>query len=422
MRIKNMRMYYCFIVVFFFFFLAGSYKVSGQASEREPDRKVDRIHKKILTVDSHTDAPLNLMEKGFDISKDHRSSGDNSKYDFPRMKSGSLDAAFFAVFLSQGPRTPAGNALAKARADRLFDTIYAVVDRNRDVAGLAFSPEDAYRLKRKGKRAIFIGMENGYPIGNDISLIQSYYSKGARYITLCHTKNNDICDSSTDTTEFTGLSEFGKNVVQYMNKIGMMVDVSHISDKAFYDVLTISKAPVIASHSCARAICNNKRNMDDKMLVALAKNGGVIQMCILSDYVKTPDPNPARDSARAEFRKRYQSYENLSEAEQQKMHLEWNEMDRKFPQKLATVVDVVNHIDHMVKVAGINHVGIGTDFDGGGAVNGCFDVSEMKNITKELVRRGYSTRDIKKIWGGNLMRVMRKVKKISTKLNPPCNC
>ena len=417
-----MRMNYCLIVVFFSFILAGSYRVSGQTSERELDRKVDRIHKKILTVDSHTDAPLNLMDKGFDIAKDHRSSGDNSKYDFPRMKSGDLDAAFFAVFISQGARTPAGNAQAKARADRLFDTIYAVVERNRDVAGLAFSPDDAYRLKRKGKRAIFIGMENGYPIGNDISLIQSYYSKGARYITLCHTKNNDICDSSTDTAEFTGLSEFGKNVVQYMNKIGMMVDVSHISDKAFYDVLTICKAPVIASHSCARAICNNKRNMDDKMLAALAKNGGVIQMCILSDYVKTPDPNPARDSARTEFRKRYKSYESLSEAEQQKMHREWNELDHKFPQKLATVVDVVNHIDHLVKVAGINHVGIGTDFDGGGAVNGCFDVSEMKNITKELVRRGYSTQDIRKIWGGNLMRVMRKVKKISAKLNPLCNC
>jgi membrane dipeptidase len=369
------------ILSFLFFLLVISLTGFTQTSQIDIDRKVEKIHKKVLTVDSHTDTPMNLMNKGFDISKNHTSSGDDSKYDFPRMKLGGLDAAFFAVFLQQGARTPEGNAKAKARADCLFDTIYAVLERCPDLAGLAVSPSDAYRLKRKGKRAIFIGIENGYPIGNDLSLIQAYYSKGARYITLCHTKNNNICDSSTDTVEFTGLSEFGKNVVEYMNKIGMMVDVSHVSDKSFYDVLTISKAPVIASHSCARAICNNKRNMDDRMLQALAANGGVIQMCILSDYVKTPDPN-----------------------------------------HLATVSDVVDHIDHIVHVAGINHVGIGTDFDGGGGVTGCFNVSEMKNITKELVKRGYSTRDIRKIWGGNLMRVMRKVERVSRKLNPPCNC
>jgi membrane dipeptidase len=394
----------------------------SQISENELSKKVDKIHKKILTIDSHTDTPLNLMDKGFDISKNNKSSADESKYDFPRMKLGGLDAAFFAVFIPQGARTVEGNFKAKAKADRLFDTIYAVLDRYPDLVGLATSPSDAYHLKRKGKQAIFIGIENGYPIGNDLSLIQAYYSKGARYITLCHTKNNDISDSSTDTTEFTGLSEFGKNVVMFMNKIGMMVDVSHISDKAFYDVLTYTKAPVIASHSCAREICNNKRNLDDRMLQALAKNDGVIQMCILSDYVRMPDPNPARDSAWSALRKKYSNYETLTEAEQQKAHKEWNEMDHRYPEKLATVQEVVDHVDHIVKVAGINHVGIGTDFDGGGGVTGCFDVSEMKNITKELVKRGYSTNEIRKIWGGNLMRVMKKVQRISRKLNPPCNC
>ena len=410
------------ILIFILFDLVSSYPGFCQSSENEIDKTVEKIHKRILTVDSHTDTPLNLMDNGFDISKMHKSTDDDSKYDFPRMKLGGLDAAFFGIFVPQGARTPAGNAKAKAKADRLFDTIYAVLDRYPGLAGLAVTPKDAYRLKRKGKRAIFIGIENGYPIGNDLSLIQAFYSKGARYITLCHTKNNDICDSSTDTVEFTGLSEFGENVVQYMNKIGMMVDVSHVSDKSFYDILAFSKAPVIASHSCARSICNNKRNMDDRMLQALAENGGVIQMCILSDYVKTPDPNPARDSARMELRRRYKNYETLPEAEQQNAHKEWNEIDHKFPEKLATVAEVVDNIDHIVKIAGINHVGIGTDFDGGGGVGGCFDVSEMKNITKELVKRRYSTRDIRKIWGGNLMRVMRKVVRVSRKLNPPCNC
>jgi membrane dipeptidase len=407
------------------FFLVTIFLISSGFSQTPDDavnRKAEKIHKRILTVDSHTDTPMNLMSKGFDIATNNSGSDRDSKYDFPRMRSGGLDAAFFAVFVPQGARTPEGNGKARAKADRVFDSIYSMLEKNRGTAGLAISPSDAWKLKRKGKLAIFIGIENGYPVGNDLSLIQAYYSKGARYITLCHTKNNDICDSSTDTVEFSGLSEFGKNVVQYMNKIGMMIDVSHASDKAFYDVLTYSKAPVIASHSCARAICDNKRNLDDRMLEALARNGGVIQVCILSDYVKASDPNPSRDSAFKALMRKYWNYESLSEAEQQEAHKEWNEIDHKYPGKLATVADVVDHVDHIVKVAGINHVGIGTDFDGGGAVVGCLDVSEMKNITKELVKRGYSTRDIRKIWGDNLMRVMKKVGRVSRKLNPPCNC
>jgi membrane dipeptidase len=410
------------ISVIFLFFLFTSGEIIGQTKESDIDRKAGKIHKRILTVDSHTDAPMNLMSKGFDISKNNASSENESKYDFPRMKLGGLDAAFFAIFVPQGPRTPEGNFHAKAKADRVIDSIYAVLGRCHNLAGLAVTPSDAYRLKRSGKRAIFMGMENGYPIGNDLSLIQACYTKGVRYITLCHTKNNDICDSSTDTVEFNGLSDFGKHVVEFMNKTGMMIDISHASDKTFYDVLTISKAPVIASHSCARAICNNKRNLDDDMLRALAKNGGVVQMCILSDYVKTPDPNPARDSAFKAFHIKFSNYALMTDAEQEVAHKAWDELHRKYPETLATVSDVADHIDHMVRVAGINHVGIGTDFDGGGGVVGCYDVSEMKNITKELIRRGYSTRDIKKIWGGNLMRVMKKVARVARTLNPPCNC
>lgn len=352
----------------------------GQTIHSEIEKKVEKIHHKILTVDSHVDTPQLLMDPDFDISKRHDPQKDHSKVDFPRMKEGGMDASFFAVFVSQGKRTTEGNFQAKKRADALFDSIYALFTKFPGEAGLAISPSDAYRLKRQGKRAIFIGMENGYPIGNDLSLIQTYYSKGARYITLCHTRNNDICDSSTDSTENNGLSDFGRSVVKFMNKTGMMVDVSRISDKSFYDVIALSKAPIIASHSCARALCNNPRNMDDDMLRALAKNGGVIQVCILSAYVKKLNPNTA------------------------------------------TVSDVVDHIDHIVKIAGINHVGIGTDFDGGGGVIGCNDVSQMKNITRELLKRGYSTKEIRKIWGENLMRVMTKVSKIAKKLNPPCNC
>jgi membrane dipeptidase len=196
-----------------------------------------------------------------------------------------------------------------------------------------------------------------------------------------------------------------------MNRLGMIIDVSHISDSAFYDVLHLSNAPVIASHSCARALCDNPRNLSDEMLLDLAENGGVLQMCILSAYLKTPDPNPERDSAFAALRQKFWNYDEMSEEDRQKVREEWYATDQKYPEKLATVKDVVDHIDHVVEVAGIDHIGIGTDFDGGGGVEGCYDVSEMGNITLELVRRGYTEKEIRKIWGGNFMRVFREVQK-----------
>jgi membrane dipeptidase len=396
---------------------AGNLEDSLQIS-----RKVERLHKRILTVDSHTDTPLRMMQKDFSIAARHDPVTDHTRVDLPRMKEGGLDAAFFAVFVSQGKRTPEGNEKARQRIQVLMDTVRSAVARYPGQAGLACSPRDAMRLKKQDKRAIFIGIENGYAIGNDLDLIRKWYDEGARYITLCHTKNNDICDSSTDSTEYNGLSEFGKNVVLFMNKTGMMIDVSHISDKAFYDVLGISRSPVIASHSCARALCSNPRNLDDDMLRALARNGGVIQVCLLSAYVKTPEPNPARDSARQAVRKKFNDFDGLSDDEMKKARRYWYTVDEQFPEKLATVKDVADHIDHIVRVAGIRHAGIGTDFDGGGGVTGCYDAGQMKNITRELVLRGYSGSGIRKIWGGNLMRVMRKAEKISHGIKRACGC
>jgi membrane dipeptidase len=380
-------------------------------TDADLQKKAQKIHEKIFSVDSHTDTPLRMMQAGFDIGVRHDPNQDRSKVDLVRMKEGGLDGAFFAVFVSQGKRDPEGYEKAKNRALAIFDTLHAAISRYPALATIALSSGDAYILKKQGKRAIYIGMENGYPLGKDISLVRTYYDRGARYITLVHTKNNDLCDSSTDTIEHDGLSPFGREVVAEMNRLGMMIDVSHASDQSFYDILAASKAPVIASHSCARAICNNPRNLDDAQLGALAAHGGVIQMCILSDYVKTPEPNPARDSARAAVRKKWNDFDGLSDQDMKQARKEWYAVDEKFPARLATVSDVVDHIDHIVKVAGIDHVGIGTDFDGGGGVTGCFDVSQMENITVELLRRGYSEKDIRKIWGGNLLRVMEEVEK-----------
>jgi membrane dipeptidase len=276
------------------------------------------------------------------------------------------------------------------------------------MAEIAYTADGAYRIKKDGKIAVFIGVENGYPVGKDLSRIKQYYDLGARYITLSHSKNNDICDSSTDPAgpEHGGLSAFGEEVVKEMNRLGMMVDVSHISDEAFYDVLKISKVPVIASHSSCRALCENPRNLSDEMLLALKENGGVIQICILSNYLKSPEANPELDSAISSIRKKYGNTETLDEVKRQQMREEIREAQKKF-EKLATVKDAVNHIDHVVQVIGIDYVGIGTDFDGGGRIEGCRTVAEMKNITVELVRRGYTKKDIEKIWGGNVMRVLR---------------
>jgi membrane dipeptidase len=375
--------------------------------------KAARIHDKVFTVDTHCDTPMMLFQEGFDPGKKN----EMGKVDFVRMKEGGMDAMFFAVFIGQGQRTDEANAKVKMRANEIIDSIYAAVERYPELAEICTSPEDGYNAEKEGKRAIYLGMENGYPIGRDLNLIKGYYNRGIRYVTLCHTSNNDICDSSTDRkgSEYNGLSEFGDSVVLEMNRLGMIVDVSHISDSSFYDVLRITKAPVIASHSCARALCENPRNMNDDMLRKLAENGGVIQMCILSDYVKTPEPYPARDSAFAVLRKKFQNFDEMTDDEKQKVRQEWSDLRKKYPRKLATVADVVDHIDHIVEIAGIDHVGIGTDFDGGGGVEGCNDVSEMGNITLELVKRGYTEDEIEKIWGGNFIRVFREVQEKSGK-------
>ncbi len=374
--------------------------------EEKLGRQAIKIHKKIVSVDSHCDTPIDMVRSGYDLGRRN----DEGCVDFPRMKEGGLDAEFFIVFTGQGPRNDSTYNKVHRKALEGFKVIQMNVEKNSPMAEIALSSADPNRLKRAGKIAAFIGLENGYPLGLDISRIREYYDLGARYITLAHTKNNDLCDSSTDSSgpEHNGLSAFGKDVVREMNRIGMMVDISHVSDKSFFDVIKISSAPVIASHSSCRALCESPRNLTDDMLLALKANRGVIQICIVSEYIKTPDPNPELDSRRQELRERYGDYNTLSEQKKELMHSEYRQINNRY-KKLATVKDVVDHIDHVVQVAGADYVGIGTDFDGGGAVEGCKTVADIKNITIELLVRGYSKTDISKIMGGNILRVLREV-------------
>ncbi|HDZ40452.1 MAG TPA: membrane dipeptidase [Bacteroidetes bacterium] len=373
-------------------------------------KKADRIHRSVLTVDTHCDTPMRLMRSDFDLGVRN----EDGSVDFPRMEEGGLDAEFFAVFIGQGPRDGEGYKDAYERAVATFEKIYENLDKNSVMAELAFTVEDACRIKKSGKRIAFLGIENGYPVGKDLSKVEEFYKLGARYITLSHSRNNDICDSSTDDrgAEHNGLSEFGEDVVREMNRLGMMVDVSHISDEAFYDVINLSNAPVIASHSSCRALCESPRNLDDDMLMMLKENGGVIQICILSSYLKQPEPNPVLEEKLAEIREKYNDFEGLSEEEFETARREYYEVRNKY-RKLATVEDAVDHIDHVVQLIGIDHVGIGTDFDGGGGIEGMMDVSQVKNLTHELLRRGYSKSEIEKIWGGNVMRVLRENEKLA---------
>ncbi len=376
--------------------------------------KMETLHEKILTVDTHCDTPLNMLGSGFDIGRRHQAP--QSRVDLPRMKAGGLDALFFAVFTGQKPRTPQNYDEAYRLANQMIDSSRAAMKKYDSLAELALTADDATRLEKAGKRAIYLGMENGFPIGKKLERVEEFYRKGIRYITLCHSYNNDLCDSSTDPKgpEHNGLSEFGRQVVREMNRLGIMIDVSHISDNAFFEVLEASAAPVIASHSSVRAIARHNRNMTDEMIRQLAQKGGVIQICLLDEYVKDPDTTSTRYRLDQEMRQTYRARsEQMSDAEKTEFRNKWNEMRQNNPKKLPTVADYVDHIDHVVKLAGIDHVGIGSDFDGGGALADCQDVSQFPNITRELLARGYSENEIAKIWGGNFFRVFREAEKVA---------
>jgi membrane dipeptidase len=257
-------------------------------------------------------------------------------------------------------------------------------------------------------------MENGWPVGNDLSNLKLFYDLGLRYITLAHSFNNDLSDSSGDPqgAEHSGISKLGEACITEMNRLGIVVDVSHLSDSAFYDVMRLSKVPVFASHSSCRALCDVKRNMTDDMIKTLASKGGVIQINFVADFLKKPSAEVAVSIKT--IRMQVQKADATPE-DKKKLNAELRQIKYKYPSDVPTVKDVVNHIDHVVKLVGINHVGIGMDMDGGSDVIGVEDVSKIKNVTIELLRRGYSAKDIKKIWGGNTMRVLADAEKFSKK-------
>jgi len=344
--------------------------------EKQIIARASAIHKKALTLDTHVDIKAGYATKELDPGVDNP----KLKCDLVKMNKGGVDGVFLAVYVAQKQRNEEGYKQAYDEAMVKFDAIHRLAKMYPGRCQLAGSADEAERIAKSGRKAIMIGLENGYPIGKNLSNIDKFYELGARYITLSHNGHNEICDSASPRAELgdseaehKGLSEFGREVVGRMNRLGIMADVSHISVESFWDLIEVSKAPIIASHSGCRALTDHPRNLYDDQLKALAKKGGVIQIVAYKGFIKD-------SSGRAD------------------------------------VKTYVDHIEHAVKVAGIEHVGIGSDFDGGGGVPGFNDHSEAANVTVELVRRGYSEKDIIKIWGGNFLRVWRETERTAKKL------
>ncbi len=391
------------------------------SSEEELAREAAVIHEAALTVDTHIDWPSRQLRNPSFVPGERHTQGesDSQQWDLIRMKEGGLDAVFMSIFTAQGPRNEEGHLKAKEHALKLIGITQKMAADYPDLAEMAYSAAEAEEIAQSGKRAIYMGMENGYPLGLDSSNVKVFYDLGVRYITITHSSNNELGDSSTDQLqEWQGLSPLGESVVREMNRLGIMVDISHVHDETFWDVMAITKAPVIASHSSAWAVCDHKRNMKDDMLRAVKKNGGVVQVCLLGDFIKKVPQSPEREAALAVWRKKQEAWRRgaMTPEQEEQLFQERRELNEKYPPKRPDLNDAMAHIEHMIKVMGVDHVGIGSDFDGGGGLVNIDDVAEMPNLTKELVRRGYSEEDIRKIWGGNLFRVLREVEQVAQHL------
>lgn len=353
----------------FILFFALSLTAVAQSDDAGLLKQAEEIHRRILSLDSHTDTPSRFTR---DTTVNIGERNDKVKVDLTKMEEGKLDAAFFAIYHSQGAQTDSAFLAAYLSSKEQLRNIYYQVERNAGRAVVATTAQQALQAKKEGKRAIFIGIENAYCLGTDkLRAMKEFYSSGARYITLCHMKDSEVCKSSGETGDDYGLTDFGKELVSEMNRLGMLVDVSHASDQTVRDVIACSKAPIIASHSSARTLYNHPRNLTDELIRLIADNGGVIQVAIWTGFLRSKEDGRA------------------------------------------TVADVVDHIDYIVGLVGIDHVGFGSDFDGGGGVVGCEDASGVINITVEMLRRGYSEEAIEKFWGLNFFRVLEKTEQLS---------
>jgi len=375
------------------------------------------IHESALIIDTHADTPQRFLDEHFDLSTD--TSTHDGHIDFGKIKAGNLGAEFFSIWVE-----PTGNPQFAHRTLALIDSVYQQAAAHPDKMVMAFTADDIIAAHRNGKFAALMGIEGGHSIENDIRLLRDYYRLGVRYMTLSWSNSNEWAESSgtvkvPGVTPPRGLSDYGKQVVLEMNRLGMMVDISHVSDQTFYDTIATTHAPVIASHSSARALTNHARNMTDEMLRAVAKNGGVVQVNYFSAFIDEnyrkafEATSKERDAAVAAIDAQYK---NADSATRYRMHdnaeKEWADRIPRPP-----FSSLINHIDHVAKVAGVDHVGLGSDFDGVSTLpQGIDSTADLPKITQALLDRGYSREQIHKVLGGNLLRVMREVEAVSKKM------
>ncbi|MGE0665463.1 MAG: dipeptidase [Sphingomonadales bacterium] len=377
------------------------------------------IHARVLTLDTHIDIPADYATPKADPGV----RGD-MQVDLPKMAEGKLDAGFFIVYVGQGPETPEGYAEAYKAAVQKFDAIHRQAEQYPDRIGMAYSPADVERIVAAGKIASCIGVENLYPAGPDTSKIAEFYKRGARYMSLTHSGDNHLGDSANllgqldqpSKETHQGLTDMGFAAIAEMNRLGVMVDVSHSSERTTLQAVEASNAPVIASHSALRGIYDIPRNLSDEALKALAARGGVVQVVAFDAYLRAPKPEKvaATKALREELGLTSAAAWKAITAEQRALYMaRLKELHAQYGR--AAVSDLVDHIDHAVKLVGIAHVGIASDFGGGGGIAGWEDASETGNVTAELVSRGYSEADIAALWGGNLLRVWRAVEQAAGK-------
>jgi len=391
--------------------LAGMVLAGTMASDGISER-AKRLHFSSLVVDTHADTTQRFLDDGFDLGARNAL----GSVDIPRMKKGGLGAIFFSIWI---PSKITGAVAVKRALDQI-DEVHEQVQRHRNDLVLVTTAEGIREARKQDKIAALIGVEGGHMIASDLSVLRTYVALGARYMTLTHTGNVEWADASTDKPVHNGLTEFGKEVVREMNRLGMMVDVSHVSDKTFADVLEVSRAPVFASHSDCRAICDAPRNMSDAMIRALAAKGGVIQInyhvgFLSQEFRDAERAHPEWDKAIAlEIRQRCGEREGCRLIEGDRITREYV-LRGDLPRVEWT--KIIEHIDHAVKVAGIDHVGLGSDFDGANMPFGMEDASKLPRITQALLEKGYSAGDVKKILGENTLRVMADVERVSRELN-----
>jgi membrane dipeptidase len=381
--------------------LAFAIPASAQAPDVTPEDRL--IHERMLVLDTHLDIPGRWDEGRWEFGDLHRYGEDGSQVDLPRMQAGGLDGGFFVVYTRQGEMSPAGYVVARDAALVRIAAIRRVIGENRDRIGLALTAADADRLNREGKRIAFISMENSWPLGEDLSLLNTFHRLGLRMAGPVHSRTNQLADSATGEARWNGFSPLGRQWVAEMNRLGIVIDGSHSSDATFDQMLELSRVPIVLSHSGPKAIFSHPRNIDDARMRRLARAGGV--MFMNSIFLVQHDNSPERDA----LDQRRERWAEMNEAERRQLLADTAALNRQRPYTTADFDLFMRALLHAVAVMGADHVGLGADWDGGGGVIGMEDVTLLPRITARLRREGYNERDIAKIMGGNALRVIRQV-------------